>query len=106
MHADITLFEESVIEIVKSIPAGRVLTYGRIAILVGYPNHSRLVGKVLHHHPEAVHMPCHRVVNAAGRLAPGWTAQRPLLENEKVKFKANGCVDLKSALWPIETIQL
>ena len=50
-------------------------------------------------------MPCHRVVNAAGRLAPGWAAQRTLLENENVKFKANGCVDLKAALWDINALQ-
>jgi methylated-DNA-protein-cysteine methyltransferase-like protein len=30
--------------------------------------------------------PCHRVVNHAGRTAPGWSEQRQLLEKEGVKF--------------------
>jgi len=44
-------------------------------------------------------LPCHRVVNAVGRTAPGWSKQRQLLEEEGVKFKANGRVDMQSHLW-------
>ena len=44
--------------------------------------------------------PCHRVVNSAGRLAPGFDEQqRSLLENEGVEFKENGCVDMKKYGW-------
>lgn len=43
--------------------------------------------------------PCHRVVNSAGRLAPGFYEQRSLLENEGVGFKENGCVDMKKHGW-------
>ena len=43
--------------------------------------------------------PCHRVVNHAGRTAPGWREQRELLEDEGVEFKANGCVDMKRHQW-------
>ena len=39
--------------------------------------------------------PCHRVVNHAGRLAPGWAEQRFLLEAEGVAVKDNNSVDLK-----------
>ena len=45
--------------------------------------------------------PCHRVVNAAGRLAPGWEDQRHLLWAEGVDLKANGCVDLKRYQWEL-----
>ena len=41
--------------------------------------------------------PCHRVVNASGRLVPGWTEQKQLLLEEGISFKQNGCVDLKKA---------
>jgi methylated-DNA-protein-cysteine methyltransferase-like protein len=41
----------------------------------------------------------HRVVNASGRTAPGWTEQRELLEREGVAFRENGCVDLKRHLF-------
>ena len=37
---------EVVYEIVAQIPRGQVLTYGAIARLAGYPNHSRLVGRM------------------------------------------------------------
>ncbi len=43
--------------------------------------------------------PCHRVVNSAGRTAPGFVEQRARLESEGVGFKANGAVDLKKYRW-------
>ena len=57
-----------VYDIVRQIPRGRVLTYGRIAALCGWPNHSRLVGRIMRGTPDA-DLPCHRVVNASGRPA-------------------------------------
>jgi len=39
------------------------------------------------------------VVNQAGRTAPGWSRQRPLLEAEGVTFKSNGHVDMGRHLW-------
>ena len=74
---------------------GCVVTYGQIASLVGRPQCSRMVGQAMHNVPEDLHLPCHRVVNSRGRLVPGWTEQRSLLENEGVRFKANGFVDMK-----------
>ena len=43
--------------------------------------------------------PCHRVVNHAGRTAPGFRTQKELLLAEGVGFRDNGCVDLKKYLW-------
>ena len=43
--------------------------------------------------------PCHRVVNHAGRLVPGWGEQAELLREEGVFLKNNGCVDLKVYKW-------
>ena len=85
-HFNSELFRHEVINIVGQIPRGRVLTYGQIARLAGYSD-------------EAI--PCHRVVNSAGRLAPNWPEQRQLLESEGVLFKPNGNVDLKQAQWEI-----
>ena len=45
------------------------------------------------------YLPCHRVVNSQGRLVPGWTEQRALLESEGVRFRANGFVDMKKSQW-------
>ncbi|MCD8079490.1 MAG: methylated-DNA--[protein]-cysteine S-methyltransferase [Bacteroides sp.] len=95
------LFSKEVYEVVAQIPYGRVITYGEIAWLLGRPNYSRLVGASLKGGAGA-DLPCHRVVNAQGRLVPGWTEQRFLLEQEGVNFCGNGCVDLKTSRWRYE----
>lgn len=87
-----------VYDIVRQIPRGRVLTYGHIAKLCGWPNHSRLVGRIMRTAPDA-ELPCHRVVNAIGRLAPHFPAQASLLEAEGVCLTPSGKVPLKEYLW-------
>ena len=94
-----------VLNIVSQIPKGRVTTYGTIAAWAGWPSHSRMVGRTLRYSPEAVSLPCHRVVNAEGRTAPGWSRQRTLLEEEGVTFRANGHVDMQQHLWQPEPQQ-
>jgi len=91
---------DAVLALVDSIPSGRVVTYGQIARLIGRPKNARLVGKILSQSDlYGGKHPCHRVVNAAGRLTPGWEDQRHLLWAEGVDLKTNGCVDLKVYLW-------
>lgn len=90
-------FDREVCAVVAQIPAGRVATYGLIARLVGLPNHARRVGRSLAAAPDG--LPCHRVVDAAGRTAPGWPEQRALLEAEGVVFRPNGRADLRRCLW-------
>ena len=70
MRLEISQFKHDVHSIVASIPRGKVLTYGLVARLAGYPNHSRLVGRVLGGASEQCGIPCHRVVNSQGRTAP------------------------------------
>lgn len=97
-----TLSEEfcrDVYSIVREIPEGKVTTYGDIAALLGLPQCSRLVGRALKQVPQALALPCHRVVNTAGRLIPGWEEQRQLLLDEGVCFRANGTVDMKQCRW-------
>ena len=90
---------DKVYEFVKSIPRGKVVTYGQIALYLGNRNFARAVGNILHNNPDSGHIPCHRVVNAQGKLAlsyafGGIEAQRCLLESEGVVFKSNQVVDL------------
>jgi methylated-DNA-protein-cysteine methyltransferase-like protein len=89
----------SVYDIVKMIPRGKVTTYGTIALILGRPQCSRMVGQAMHYASFYTQAPCHRVVNSQGRLVPGWTEQRALLKKEGVRIKENGCVDLKIHLW-------
>ncbi len=84
---------------VQKIPKGRVATYGQVAAMAGNGNAARVVGNALHVNPAPGVIPCHRVVNSKGRLAPGFAfggedEQRRLLEEEGVEVE-NGCVDLK-----------
>ena len=95
-------FRDDVLNIVSQIPRGRVTTYGHIATLAGWPSHSRMVGRTLRYTPEAESLPCHRVVDLAGRTAPGWSKQHALLEEEGVTFKPNGHVDMDRHLWKLE----
>ena len=92
-------FKDDVLNIVSQIPSGSVTTYGHIAALAGWPSRSRMVGRTLRYSPGAEKLPCHRVVNQAGRTAPGWSLQRTLLEAEGINFKSNGHVDMSRHLW-------
>ena len=60
-----------ILSVVEEIPEGKVATYGQIARLIGREKNARLVGKVLGMASYYGNYPCHRVVNHAGRLAPG-----------------------------------
>ena len=66
---------------------------------IGREKNARLVGKVLGMAEEYGEYPCHRVVNHAGRLVPGWPEQRALLEAERVVMKDDRHVDLKKCRW-------
>ena len=46
--------------------------------------------------------PCHRVVSHAGRTAPHFREQEPLLREEGVGFLPNGCVDMQKYQWNCE----
>ncbi len=85
-------------EAVKRIPKGRVATYGQVAMMAGNERMSRAVGNALHKNPTPGIVPCHRVVDAKGRLAGGFAfggmeAQAALLADEGVEVK-DGKVDL------------
>lgn len=88
-----------ILAVVEEIPEGNVATYGQIARLIGREKNSRLVACVLSRAEFYGRYPCYRVVNHAGRLAPGWTEQGFLLAREGVELKKNGCVDLKKYGW-------
>jgi len=92
--------KEKVYEFVKNIPKGKVATYGQIALCLGDRNFARVVGNILHNNPDPEHIPCHRVVNAQGKLAQAYAfggidAQKRLLVSEGVVFKNDQIVDLR-----------
>lgn len=91
-----------VYELVAQIPRGKVATYGQIANLLGDKRNARVVGWAMKAAPSK--LPCHRVVNRLGEMAPGYVfgskeLQRDILESEGITFLGNGCIDLKKYLW-------
>lgn len=97
--AEMEDFKNTVYEIVSQIPEGKVLSYGTIATLAGYPGYHRLVGRTLHGVPQTLGLPCHRVVNSQGRLVPDWAEQKNLLLAEGVTFRINNNVDMSLHNW-------
>lgn len=58
-------FKERVLDIVRKIPEGKVMTYKQVAKKAGSENASRAVGSILkgNYNPE---IPCHRVIRSDG----------------------------------------
>ncbi len=97
-------FYDLVYEQVLRIPKGKVATYGQIAALCGSPRAARAVGYALHANPMPGVIPCHRVVNRFGGLAPafafgGMDVQKSLLEQEGVLIDQEYRVDLERFQW-------
>ena len=103
-------FFKRVYEIVAQIPEGKVTTYGQIAAMLGDPKAAQKVGWAMASTPADLQIPCHRVVNKSGALAPnyafgGANVQRAMLEKEGVTFKADGCIDMQKHVWRLEVKQ-
>ena len=95
-------YRERVYRIVRSIPCGRVMTYGQLAEILGEGYTPRTVGFVMHGSDDGT--PWHRVINAQGACSTGRIAlpsdkQQRMLEAEGVEFNERGRCDLQSYLW-------
>jgi len=95
-------YRERVYQIVRSIPRGRVMTYGQLAEILGDGYTPRTVGFVMHGSDDKT--PWHRVINAQGACSTGRIAlpsdkQQRMLAAEGVEFNERGRCDLQSYLW-------
>lgn len=99
-------FFEQVYDLVKKIPTGKVVTYGDIAKALGTRD-ARRVGHALHKNPYEGTVPCHRVVNKLGGLAPnfafdGAQEQKKRLLSEKVVFTDDLHVNMRKCRFIFE----
>ena len=96
-------FTKSAIRIIKSIPKGRVSTYGRIGLMAGHPNGARQVVRVLHSMSRRHDLPWHRVINASGFISlpknGGYEEQKARLHFEGIAFDEEDRIDLETFLW-------
>lgn len=104
-------FFDRVYTALKQVPKGCVVTYGQIACAIGAPRCARQVGFALHANPQPIVIPCHRVVNREGRLAPafafgGVDVQAQLLREEGVEVREDYTIDLEKYIyrgeWTVE----
>lgn len=103
-------FYQRVYDLVARVPAGRVTTYGDIALALGWPRHARFVGYALAICPDERPVPAHRVVNHRGEASRAWGGghpeeQRALLRAEGVTFTHDGRVDLRRHICDLVALQ-
>ncbi len=89
---------QQVYNILTTIPCGRVVTYGRLAEMLGNRRWARAVGNALHQNPDGDRYPCYKVVNSKGALSTayafgGIAEQKRRLEAEGIAV-VDGKVDL------------
>jgi methylated-DNA-protein-cysteine methyltransferase related protein len=97
---------QQIYTITRQIPQGRVATYGQVAELANLAGKARVVGYALFQiDVSTTDVPWHRVVNAKGEVSYSPLRrgadylQRSLLEQEGIKFNANGKINLREYKW-------
>ena len=96
-------FSDIVLKIVKTVPRGKVVSYGQVALMAGEPRAARQVGWVLNQKSDG-QTPWWRVINNSGRISikhPEITAleQKELLEKESIKVGKNLEIDIEKYRW-------
>lgn len=93
-------FKEAVIDVVRKIPEGKVVSYGQVALYIGAPRAARQVGWILNSLEEREPVPWWRVVNNEGRISikgSKYSAdeQRELLIREGIEVKGDLTFDIE-----------
>jgi methylated-DNA-protein-cysteine methyltransferase-like protein len=100
-----TGFFDGVYQVVRSIPFGRVSTYGAIARYLGSPQSARMVGWALNKSFSGQEfVPAHRVVNRAGLLTGkhyfGYSGtMKQMLESEGIVVEDDRILDFGRIFW-------
>lgn len=97
-------FFESVFEVVKLVPQGRVTSYGAIAKYLGSARSSRMVGWAMNASHKISGIPAHRVVNRNGILTgkmhfSDQDEMQKRLEAEGVLISEDQVLDFKKLFW-------
>lgn len=88
---------QRIIQVIRGIPDGQVMSYGEVARRAGLANGARMVARILHSSAEKRNLPWHRVVNSHGKISLDGNAyqlQKSLLLDEGVEFDANDRIEI------------
>ena len=97
-------FFQDVYDVVRLIPAGRVTSYGAIALYLGAKGSARMVGWAMNAAHALHDVPAHRVVNSLGLLSGKIhfgtpTRMQELLEAEGICIKNDKIQGFKEIFW-------
>ncbi len=96
-------FTDRVKRVIKSIPEGKVASYGQVAAVAGNHRGARQVVRVLHSSSRKDNLPWYRVINSKGTISlppgHGYEEQKQLLLSEGVRFDEKDRVNLELFLW-------
>lgn len=99
-------FQTRVYDVVRSVPRGKVVSYGAVAAILGQPRAARGVGRALSALPDDTDVPWWRVVNRNGEISRRGAmheaiilVQRKLLEREGIRFDRRGRIDWETRGW-------
>lgn len=91
IHLQTTKFRQRVLNSIKSVPTGKVVTYQDVANSLHQPHAVRAVGSAIGHNPISIIIPCHRIVGKNNKLtgyAGGIERKVKLLELEQVDLNS------------------
>ena len=97
-------FFKKVYVVARTIPYGKVTSYGEIAKFLGAARSARMVGWAMNASYNDDTVPAHRVVNKQGLLTgkehfDGTNLMQQLLESEGIVVKNNKIVNFKEVFW-------
>lgn len=83
------VFTGKVLEELRKIPYGEVISYGRLGKRLGYKNAARAVGQAVGRNPIPIIIPCHRVIHEDGSIggfSMGVQMKERLLATEGIRL--------------------
>lgn len=82
--------KEKVYEFLRTIPKGKVVTYGQIAAYLGNKKLARVIGNILHNNPDEDKYPCYKVVDGNGNLSKHFAFGG--IEKQKERLERDGII--------------
>lgn len=97
-------FKKRITKIVKSVPEGKLVSYGQVALMAGVPRGARQVGWILNKLESGTDVPWWMVINNEGRISikGAWVNaenQKVMIEREDIKVSKDYDVDLDKFRW-------